>query len=454
MNQNTEFSPGVRGRYLITTYGCQMNAHESEKIAGILEALGYISTPEPSEADVIVLNTCCIRESAEQRIIGHIGTLKKYKEANPALCLAVVGCLPQQENAAARLEKSFPFLDVILGTQDLHRLAPALEESRQGRVSEQIAAARLNDDVDSRDALPMHRTGGPSAQVNIMYGCSNYCTYCVVPHVRGPERSRSLQAVIGELHGLEQQGVCEVELLGQNVNSYADSTDFTGLLRCVLNETSIPRIRFMTSHPKDLPDSLISLMAAHKRLCPHIHLPLQSGSDSVLRRMNRRYTLAEYLALAGRIRSGIPGVALTTDLIVGFPGETDDDFSRTLDAVEAAQFAAAYTFVYSPRSGTKAAHMPDQVDKAVKKERIMRLIDTQNRISRQINAALIGSVEDVLVTGPARRGEGDVTGRTGSGRTVNFQGSASLRGQIVPVRITEAKSTTLFGRLEDPAWQG
>lgn len=453
MNENTAFSPAGRGRYHIATYGCQMNAHESEKIAGILESLGYQCISEPAQADVIVLNTCCIRESAEQRILGHIGTLKKYKERNPDLRIAVVGCLPQQPGAQERLGRSFPFLDVILGTQDLHRLGPALAESRRLRIREHLESSQLNEEVDKRDALPMARTAGPSAQVNIMYGCSNYCAYCIVPHVRGPERSRSPHSILAELEVLAGQGVREVQLLGQNVNSYENGVDFAGLLRLILEQTSFDRIRFMTSHPKDLSVALIELMASEKRLCSHIHLPLQSGSDSILRAMNRRYTFEQYLGLVGRIRDSVPDVALTTDLIVGFPGETAEDFARTLDAVDAVRFAAAYTFVYSPRRGTKAAEMTPQISKEVKKERITQLIDRQNEITRELNGALVGQVQEVLVTGPAARGDGAVTGRTDGGRTVNFPGPETLTGQIVPVRITQAKSTTLFGRLEESGWR-
>lgn len=443
----------MRGLYHVETYGCQMNAHESEKIAGVLESLGYCETPDPASADVIVLNTCCIRESAEQRIIGHIGTLKKYKQRRPDVRIAVVGCLTQQAGAAERLARTFPFLDVLLGTQDIHRLGPALRESASGRVSDQVETALLNQDVDRRDELPMQRGSGPTAQVNVMYGCNNYCSYCIVPYVRGPERSRSPEAILRELAALEQQGCREVQLLGQNVNSYSSGADFAGLLGMILHETSFDRVRFMTSHPKDLSDALIDLMGREKRLCSHIHLPLQSGSDSVLHRMNRGYTLAQYQTLVNRIRTGVPDAVLTTDLIVGFPGETDADFARTLGAVEAVRFAAAYTFVYSPRRGTRAAEMPGQIGKDVKRERIMRLISLQDQITHELNAAQIGRLEDILVTGPAARGKGDMTGRTDGGRTVNFSGPASLRGKIVPVRITDAKRTTLFGELEAAPWQ-
>ena len=448
----TAASPGTRpGKYHIATYGCQMNAHESEKIAGVLEAMGLVRTGEAAQADVIVLNTCTIRESAEQRIIGHIGTLKKLKQRNPNLRIAVVGCLTQDIAAAQRLRRTFPFLDVILGTQDVHRLEEALNQA--GAVTEHVDRRLLNDAVDKRDDISMARAAGPSAQVNIMYGCDNYCSYCIVPHVRGPERSRSAASILGELKELECKGYREVQLLGQNVNSYRDDVDFTGLLEQVLQETSFARIRFMTSHPKDLSDRLIQLIGTEKRLCSHVHLPLQSGSDNVLARMNRGYTWEEYLTLTERLRSGVPDVSLTTDLIVGFPGETDADFTCTLEAVDAVQFQAAYTFVYSARQGTPAAAMDDQVPREVKKDRIVQLIERQNSITRALNEAQVGRLEEVLVSGKASRGNGDMTGRTDAGRTVNFAGSTNLVGQIVPIRITEAKSTTLYGRLEAAAWQ-
>lgn len=452
MNENTEFSTGARGLYHIATYGCQMNAHESEKLAGLLESAGYSAADDPGQADVIVLNTCCIRESAEQRIIGHIGTLKKYKERNPDLRIAVVGCLSQQADAAERLRRSFPFLDVILGTQEAGRLLSALKASKKAPVVERLYGEEAGQDADLRDSGPMKRAAGPRAQVNIMYGCENYCTYCVVPYVRGPERSRSVRSILQELADLEAQGYREIQLLGQNVNSYRSDRDFCGLLQEILDRTTFDRIRFMTSHPKDLSDALIELVGREQRLCSHIHLPLQSGSDDVLRRMNRRYTLRQYLDLVGRIRSGVPDVALTTDLIVGFPGETEDDFRRTLDAVEAVRFAGAYTFVYSPRRGTAAAKMQPQVPKDVRKDRIVRLLEAQNAITREVNEEQVGRLEPVLVTGPAVRGTGDLTGRTDAGRTVNFAGPAELVGQIVPVRITAARSATLFGELEE-AWQ-
>lgn len=438
--------PVSRG-YYIETYGCQMNAHEAEKIAGIMEGLGYTKAAGPESADVCILNTCCIRDSAEQRIIGRIGTLKKLKAQNPAVRIAVVGCLPQQDGAAARLKRSFPFLDILLGTQDLKSLAEALVKDISTDV--QLPRENLNDNVDARDQVAMRRNAGPSAYVNIMYGCNNYCSYCIVPYVRGPERSRSAADILHEITELEQQGYREVVLLGQNVNSYDGNTDFAGLLDEIIRSSGIDRIRFMTSHPKDLSDRLIDRIAGESRICSHIHLPLQSGSDAVLASMNRKYTADAYRRLTERIRSAVRDTAITTDLIVGYPGETDADFARTLDMVDAVQFDAAYTFVYSPRKGTKAAAMPEQISKEIKKARIMELIAKQNAITYARNAARIGRTEDVLVTGPSLRDSRHLTGRTDGGRTVNFAGPSELVGQIVPVYITQAKAATLFGSYQE-----
>lgn len=432
--------------YYVETYGCQMNAHESEKIAGILEELGYAPAAE-EQADILILNTCCIRDSAEQRIIGRLGTLKKRKAANPRICIGVVGCLPQQEGAQARLRRSFPFLDIILGTQDLGALREALGAGTP--VYRHADTAVLNENVNERDQIPMRRGMGPAAYVNIMYGCNNYCSYCIVPYVRGPERSRDAGRVIREIQALQENGFREITLLGQNVNSYSAGMDFAGLLDRILAQTDIPRIRFMTSHPKDLSDRLIDRMACHSRLCPHIHLPLQSGSDAVLQSMNRRYTAAQFLRLTERIRSAVPEVAITTDLIVGYPGETEQDFLQTMEMVGTIQFDAAYTFVYSPRKGTAAAAMAAQIPKETKKERITALISRQNAITYARNAVRVGRVEEVLVTGPSRRDPRQLTGRTPDAHTVNFDGTPDLVGKIVPVRITQAKRTTLSGRLEE-----
>lgn len=431
--------------YRVDTYGCQMNTHESEKIAGILEAMGLIEAPPEQEPDVLVLNTCCVRDSAEQRIIGHIGTLKKHKESNPRMLICVAGCLTQQEGMARKLTKTFPFLDVILGTHSLPQLGEALAQ----RVETGKRVILVSSESAQENETVMRRHPGPLAQTNIMYGCNNFCSYCIVPYVRGPERSREATSVLAEVRNLAKSGYREVTLLGQNVNSYADSagTDFPQLLRMVARESGIERIRFMTSHPKDLTQDLIDVIASEPNVCNHVHLPAQSGSDDILRSMNRRYTSSSYMDIVRRLKEAIPGIAITTDLIVGYPGETDADFEQTLDLVRDVRFDAAFTFVYSPRQGTRAAALPDQISPEVKKARIMRLIEVQNEISHQINEAWVGREVRILVEGPSARGEGTMAGRTQESKMVNFPGETDLTGQFATVRIVQAKTNTLFGDL-------
>lgn len=329
-------------------------------------------------------------------------------------------------------------------------LENAIRRKRDEKLSTfaHVSSEALNAQPDARDMVPMQRNAPPCAYVNIMYGCNNYCSYCIVPYVRGPESSRSPQSIIREIGDLVGKGYKDITLLGQNVNSYASDLSFTDLLIRVLEETSIERLRFMTSHPKDLSQDLIVLLGKEDRLCPHIHLPVQSGSDRILSAMNRKYTCGQYLDLVDRIRDTVPEVVLTTDLIVGFPGETTEDFNATLSLVRQVRFDAAYTFVYSPRMGTKAAAMTNQISKEEKKRRIMELIDLQNAITREINADAVGKVYEVLVESKSARNPNDVCGRTAGGKTVNFPGSRTLIGKIVPVRVTEAKSTTLFGQQE------
>lgn len=435
-----EFPSGTR-TYRIGTYGCQMNAHESEKIAGMLEAIGLEPAREEAPADVLVLNTCCIRDSAEQRIIGHIGTLKKLKAENPDMIIAVVGCLSARPDAARTLARTFPFLDIILGTADLQELPGQICALRGVEAPEEAK--------DSESVV--RREEGPLSYVNIMYGCNNFCSYCIVPYVRGRERSRPEEDIIREVRGLAEDGYREVTLLGQNVNSYQGGGDrFAELLRQVAGETSIDRIRFMTSHPKDMSEELIRAVAECEKVCSHVHLPVQSGSDRILESMNRRYTRARYLELVNSLREKVPGVVLTTDVIVGYPGETEEDFRSTMSLMEQVRFDAAYTFVYSPRTGTAAAKLDGQISGEVKKRRIVELIDLQNAVTREINAGMIGRTEKVLVEGPSARGA-DMCGRTDGGKMVNFEGPRSLRGCMVDVRITAPRGSTLYGVMEENA---
>lgn len=438
MINNSESRLSGRGTYQVQTYGCQMNAHESEKISGVLRGLDLQMAPEGDVPDVLVLNTCCIRDSAEQRIIGHIGTLKKKKTEHPGMIIAVVGCLTALERSAERIRRTFPFVDIVLGTADMDMLA--------GQVAQLL---------DLRCTLPVYgdetvcRESGPRAYVNAMYGCNNFCSYCIVPYVRGRERSRPEKEILREVQLLADTGYREVTLLGQNVNSYQGGGDrFANLLRTVAEETSVGRIRFMTSHPKDMSRSLIETIRDYDKVCDHVHLPVQSGSDAVLSSMNRGYTAEQYLRLVETLRTQIPGISLTTDVIVGYPGETEHDFEDTMRLMEKARFDAAYTFVYSSRAGTRAAQMNGTVSRADRKRRIMQLVDLQNSITRQINEENVGTTQTVLVEGASARGT-DICGRTDTGRMVNFTGPAELTGSFVPVRITAARGATLFGEIEE-----
>lgn len=439
-------------KYHIITYGCQMNAHESEKVAGILENMGYVPAASKEDADFILFNTCCVRENAEQKTFGNVGRIKKLKEGNKNLLVAVCGCMMQQEAAAQKLVDTFPFVDIVFGTHNLHELSDmVLARLRNAeRVYSVVAeSGKIHEDV------PLKRAEGPLATVNIMYGCNNFCSYCIVPYVRGSERSRDAGSIVREIRALSAQGYREVMLLGQNVNSYDGDTNFSGLLDRICRETDIPRIRFMTSHPKDLSGELIETIASQPRICRHIHLPVQSGSSAILKKMNRKYTREQYAALVEKIRAAIPGIAITTDIIVGFPGETESDFEDTLSLVRELRFDSAFTFVYSKRTGTAAAKMPGQIDAQTQSERITRLVALQNEITEQRNREYEGETVQVLVEGVSARSPRHVCGRTGTSKMVNFEGGADLVGKFVDVRITKGKKTTLFGTAckEDKTWQ-
>ncbi len=433
--------PRLAGRaYHIVTYGCQMNAHDSEQIAGILERMGMREAAARDEADLVIYNTCCVRDNAERRALGNVGWLKELKKAKPELMTGVCGCMVQQPGMAQRLVKRYPFLDMAFGTHELHRLPELLRQLLDSRAR----VVCVSDEDLVAEGLPVKRVSRIQAYVNIMYGCDNFCSYCIVPYVRGRERSRLPGDILRELEQLARDGVREVMLLGQNVNSYSGGgLDFAGLLRAA-DGIGIERIRFMTSHPKDLSEALIDVMANSRHICHQLHLPVQHFSDRILAAMNRKYTSAHYLELVDRLRGVMPEIGLTTDLIVGFPGETEDDFERTLELVERVRYDSAYTFIYSPRQGTVAASMPDQVDADTARRRIHELIAVQERITGEIYASQLGRVQRVLVEGPAARGEGRLAGRTERGITVNFTGAAR-EGELVDVRITGAGHNTLKG---------
>lgn len=430
--------------YHIVSMGCQMNERDSESIAGMLEQMGMAQADTREAADLILYNTCCVRENAENKALGNVIWLKELKKDKPDLMICVGGCMTQEKGMAAMMKKRYPFIDLVYGTHNMYKLPEyvwrVLTEKRP--VVEVV-------DIDGEvvEGLPEKRKNKFMGFVNIMYGCDNFCTYCIVPHVRGRERSRTPEAVIEECVKLQDQGVQEIMLLGQNVNSYrGGGAEFAELLHRV-NRLGIPRIRFMTSHPKDLSDELISAFGELEHLMPQLHLPVQAGSDAVLKRMNRRYTHARYLELVEKLRKVRPDIGLTSDIIVGFPGETLEQFEETLKLVEEVRFDAAYTFIYSPRAGTRAAEMPDDTPESVKSERIQRLIALQQAITYETLSAQVGKTERVLVEAVSTRDEKQVGGKTPRGHMVNFPGNRELIGKFTDVKITSAGRNTLRGSI-------
>ena len=445
--QNNDLYEVIRRRgmtYHIETYGCQMNCHDSEKLAGLLTELGMAPADSPETADLVLFNTCCVREHAESKLYSNVGVFKHRKKEDPDMIVGVCGCMMQQEDAAKKLSRSFPYVDLIFGTYNMHRLPEMLYRI----VMNGERVIMTEEDMNIVEDIPTRRNAPPLSFVNIMQGCDNFCTYCIVPYVRGRERSRTPEAILGEVKELCAAGYKEVMLLGQNVNSYGKGMDcdFPTLLSRVAEETGMERIRFMTSHPKDISPELIRVIREHDNICKSLHLPMQSGSTEILRRMNRRYTRERYLELIRNVREEIPGIFLSTDVIVGFPGETEQDYQDTLSIMREVRFDAAYTFVYSPRKGTQAAEYPDQISREEKQRRIMELVELQGQITYESNLAYVGRREKVLVEGYSRRDEQELCGRTDSGKMVNFAGDARP-GDTVLVEITDAKKTTLFGKI-------
>lgn len=439
---------GVGQKYLIQTYGCQMNVHDSETMAGILEQMGYEATEEEAEADIILLNTCAIRENAEDKVFGGLGRLKALKLEKPNLILGVCGCMSQEESVVHRILQSYQHVDLIFGTHNIHRLPYLL---RNALYSKEMVVEVWSKEGDVIENLPKKRTDGLRAWVNIMYGCDKFCTYCIVPYTRGKERSRRPEDVLEEIRDLARKGYKEVTLLGQNVNAYGkDFTDIDyrfGDLMDDVRKIGIPRVRFTTSHPRDFDDHLIEVLAKGGNLVEHIHLPVQSGSSEVLKMMARKYDRERYLDLVRKLKEAIPDVVLTTDIIVGFPGETEEQFEETLSLVKEVEFDSAFTFIYSPREGTPAAKMKDDVPMEVKKERLYRLNETLNEISRRKNEELRGKVVEVLVEGESKKDSSVLSGRTRSNKLVHFKGSKDLIGQFVYVRIENPQTWTLNGVL-------
>lgn len=430
--------------YYIRTYGCQMNLHESEKLAGLLENAGYTLATEPESADIILFVTCCVRENAEQKVYGHIGALKQYKAENPDVVIAVGGCMTQQKSAAEKLKKKFPFVDVIFGTHNLCDFMRLLEE-KSGRKKTLIEITE--DDCESEDT-PMTRSSFPNAWVNVIYGCNNFCTYCIVPYVRGRERSRTIPDVVAEVKQLVDSGYKEITLLGQNVNSYGndlkDGGDFADLLDAIGREVKGKyRLRFMSSHPKDLTERLVAAMARNENVCHLIHLPLQSGSNDVLKRMNRRYTREDYMAKIDLIKKFMPDCAVSTDVMVGFPGESEQDFRDTLDIMEKADFASAFMFVYSRRGGTPADKMPDQIPEEVSKARIMEMVAAQNARTAEHSAAYKDRTIEILCEDFDEK-RGMYLGRDEYGRMGYFKSDKDERGNFVNVKVTDTNGISLY----------
>lgn len=433
-------------KYLITTYGCQMNLHESEKIAGILTSLGYLPTEDENEADIIVFNTCCIRENAEDRAEGNIGALKKLKRKKKDLIIAVGGCMTQQNGYAKTLKEKFPFLDIIFGTHNLENFKNLLEK----KLNQKKAVIEvLEKEGEIVEGTPKTRTSYPNAWVNITYGCNNFCTYCIVPYVRGRERSRKMQDILLECRELINEGYKEITLLGQNVNSYGNDlgdVDFSTLIEEISKIPGKFRLRFMTNHPKDFSEKLVKTIAKNEKVCPSVHLPVQAGSNHVLKLMNRKYTREDYIEKVKMLRTYISDVAITTDIMVGFPMETEEDFLDTYNLVKEIEFAGAFTFVYSRRKGTPADKMDGQIPEEVSKPRIMKLIDLQNSINREHSKKYEGKTIEILCEGYDEKKE-MYLGRDVYGRMAYFKSNENIVGQFVMVKITSTGGISLIGEL-------
>lgn len=437
------------GKYHIVTYGCQMNVHESEKMAGILRKMGYEETSSEEDADIILFNTCCIRENAENHAFGNIGALKKLKKQKPDLIIAVGGCMTQEKGKTEILRKKFPFIDVMFGTLNLEELETLIERKKTQKKKVIEIREQEGEIVEFDDA---YRTSYPNAWVNIMYGCNNFCSYCIVPYVRGRERSRKPENIVKEVKKLVAEGYKEITLLGQNVNSYGTDgkagVTFAQLLEQVASIEGDFRLRFMTSHPKDFNEDVVKVMQKYRKICRLVHLPVQSGSNAVLRAMNRRYTREKYLEEIKMLRSYFPEAEVTTDIIVGFPGETEEDYLQTESLVREVNYASAFTFVYSPRQGTKAAEMPDQIPEEVQKDRIMRLVELVNSLTRKKSEKYVGKSVEILCEDYDEK-KGMYLGRDEFGRMGYFKSDENVIGKFVTLRVTQANGISLFGEMQN-----
>ena len=428
--------------YFVVTYGCQMNAHDSEKIAGMLEEMGIEPATKREEADFIIFNTCCVRDNAERRALGNVTWLKEVRKSHPNMIIAVCGCMIQEPGMAEKILKQYRFIDLAFGTANLHQFPELLYDT----LNCDRSVVRVAQEDVIVEGLPVKRLRQDAAYLTIMYGCNNFCSFCIVPYVRGRERSRKPEDILHEAELLQQSGVQEIMLLGQNVNSYGKNLEegisFASLLK-QLDKMGIPRIRFMTSHPKDLSDELIEVMADSRHILPQFHLPVQSGNDEILTAMNRHYTRTQYLERVKKLRQAIPGIGLTTDIIVGFPGETEDQFQDTMSLLDEVRYDGAFTFIYSPRTGTKAAQMDNQIPEEISSRRIKELIALQERLQQETLKRFIGLEEEVLIEGLSRRSEEAVSGKGRHGISITLPGELDDKGKIIHCKITGIKNNTL-----------
>jgi tRNA-2-methylthio-N6-dimethylallyladenosine synthase len=434
--------------FCVTTFGCQMNARDSEKLVGILEQIGYVEEADEEKADFVIFNTCTVRENANMRVYGRLGQLKKNKKENLHMMIGLCGCMMQEPEVVEKLKKQYRYVDMVFGTHNIYKFAELIATRFE---SERMVIDIWKDTDKIVEDLPNERKFSFKSGVNIMFGCNNFCSYCIVPYVRGRERSRNPKDIIREIERFVADGVVEVMLLGQNVNSYGKTLDepmtFAQLLQEIEKIEGLERIRFMTSHPKDLSDELIEVMAASKKICKHLHLPVQSGSTEILKKMNRRYTKEQYLELAKKIKAAIPDISLTTDIIVGFPGETEEDFLETMDVVRQVRYDSAFTFIYSKRTGTPAAIMENQVPDDVVKDRFDRLLKEVQKISAEVCCVHEGSVQSVLVESLNDHDNSLVTGRLSNNLLVHFKGNSDLIGKIVNVHLKECKGFYYLGEM-------
>ena len=429
----------------ITTFGCQMNEHDSEVIDGLLTERGFSSVKERKDASIVIINTCSVRDNADKRFFGTLGQLKKRKESDPSFIVCVCGCMMQQQRVVDTIKAKYPWVDVIFGTNSIHHIPELIEKVA---IEKEKVVDIIENTEEIVEGLPAKRLFDHKALVNIMFGCNNFCTYCIVPYTRGREKSRAPEAIVAEVKGLVADGVKEIMLLGQNVNSYdGNGTSFAELLKMLNDVDGLERIRFMTSNPKDLSDELIEAFAVCDKLCRNLHLPIQSGSNRVLKRMNRKYTREDYLKLIEKLRKTVPDITLSTDIIVGFPGETNEDFEETLSIVKEVEYDSAFTFIYSIRKGTPAENFEDQIEESEKHRRFDLLVNAVNEISEKKNKAYQDRVEKVLVDSVSKNDKSTLTGRTDGFKLVNFAGKKELIGSLVDVKITDAKTFSLFGEV-------